>query len=675
MFDKITLKSFGLFSQRTFALKALTLFYGPNQSGKTTILDALRSELYKQHQGNSAQAKQLVARYGKNWQVELEKHSPQPVTPQHGAPPDPAMFAGLFLAQTGDFLLNLKGDWLKELRCTLFSGGVDYHALQNKLKEMLGTDKRRGLARDIANLTKRLSDAESNLSIKKAEQQDILNRQQNQAQTSQRVNALKQAIQTLEEKYKPRQERLKRQQTQQKRQQLQANLSQLQAWKTLDQQQHTALNPEKTRAALQQHKNSLQTAREEHVHACHPVPPLVMPGLQATHAFAMGGGILLLCVLVLALAFGGGLAAGGWKIGGGSAAVLGLVFLALGGWLRATQNQALQRQQDKVHEQRHEEATALAAKNEAQRNLAAFFADHQVEDEAALYQRLAAENSRAQQYKTHEDWKTKQQAQLREADDHALQARWERELNALPVEENPQPAQMLNPYTLEQTQQECDDTFRQLEAAKQDYQQFNLKQHGDSRELHGRLGKLPEEIDQLEKDRHSLKNKLDEIEEKQQAAKLASTLLAEIDQQDNDVFQQLARAVSKRYVTLSGLSELIKSAQAVELDALQNAQWKALDKQNQLRPAQHLSHGAQQLLHLALRLELAQAERHQAPALFCWDEPFAHLDASNQQRAIAMLQHTMAQQPNWQMCIFTCHQDQAEQFQHHAPQAMIHTLE
>jgi DNA sulfur modification protein DndD len=47
MIEKILVESFGLFEKRDFALSDSTVFYGPNEAGKTTLFDALFTRLCK----------------------------------------------------------------------------------------------------------------------------------------------------------------------------------------------------------------------------------------------------------------------------------------------------------------------------------------------------------------------------------------------------------------------------------------------------------------------------------------------------------------------------------------------------------------------------------------------------------------------------------------------------
>lgn len=61
----LKLKNFGHFSEAEFEIKPLTLFYGPNESGKTTILDAMLSAFVK-ISGTTIYGKILNKRYQKD---------------------------------------------------------------------------------------------------------------------------------------------------------------------------------------------------------------------------------------------------------------------------------------------------------------------------------------------------------------------------------------------------------------------------------------------------------------------------------------------------------------------------------------------------------------------------------------------------------------------------------
>ncbi len=676
MLRSITLNPFGMFKQRSFGITALTVFYGPNQSGKTTIMDALRMQLFKQHQGRSAEAQHLSARYGRDqaWQVNLQwekaalEHSNKPAS--H---PNKDMFSGLFLARAGDFLLDFQGSWLDTVRHALFSGGVDPQALHAQFDRMLSSDKRSGLARDKAKKESELEDVEGQLSEKNGERDAILSQQQQQKQAGQLLAELAQSIQNLSAQHQQRTQQAQRQQNQRTGQTLKKNLARLQQWQRLYHQQQSALGGQ-TLQQLEQYKTRLQRCVEERARLESPLSPPVFSGFQAAYFFGWAGVLLLPSLFLIFLSFGEVLAGVGWKFGGFMGVLFGLLALVVGGVRKVDKNQALQRYQADYGAKNEALRNAIAGENEAKRGLEGFFARHGAADENAFYQRLAHENTLAKEVDALEKWIKQQAARLKEADVDALRARWEREFNALPTKDVSEGA--IDERAITETQRQKENVFAELEEAKQTYQELDRRQYGDSRERHGRLGKLPEELDLLEKRQHALKNDVSHIEAQRDAARLAKEVLEEIDMKSNSVFNQLASTVSTRYASLSGLFNAKQAvAQAVELNALNAQELRARDKQQRWQLAEHLSHGAQHMLHLALRLELATQERHHAPAIFCWDEPFAHMDAENQQHAIAMIAQTLAQQPNWQMLVFTCQKTQVESFQDHAPQATIHHLE
>lgn len=59
----LKLESFGLFQNQSFPLQNVTVFYGPNETGKTTLFDAIVSSLIR-IKGNSPYVRKLKDRYG-----------------------------------------------------------------------------------------------------------------------------------------------------------------------------------------------------------------------------------------------------------------------------------------------------------------------------------------------------------------------------------------------------------------------------------------------------------------------------------------------------------------------------------------------------------------------------------------------------------------------------------
>ncbi len=119
MITKLTLKDFGKFKGVSFPLKPVTLFIGENESGKSTLFDALFEQLCAP-KGSSLQGKRLKDRYGEGRLAAIEFD---------GAPfaLDPEEFLNLFAISSSDLFLDLApgSPWLERVKSRLFSGGID----------------------------------------------------------------------------------------------------------------------------------------------------------------------------------------------------------------------------------------------------------------------------------------------------------------------------------------------------------------------------------------------------------------------------------------------------------------------------------------------------------------------------------------------------------------------
>ena len=117
MLRAIHLKRFGMFSEKTFALGPVTVFSGANQSGKSTVFDAIRIHAFQPGK-RGKENRDLYGRYEGAWEAELDWND--------GAPEmSDATFMNLFAISGGDVSIDLGGDWLSAVKKTLFAGGID----------------------------------------------------------------------------------------------------------------------------------------------------------------------------------------------------------------------------------------------------------------------------------------------------------------------------------------------------------------------------------------------------------------------------------------------------------------------------------------------------------------------------------------------------------------------
>ncbi|MFQ3620536.1 MAG: AAA family ATPase [Spirochaetales bacterium] len=135
MIERIIIDKFGKFKNREFFCKPITVFYGANESGKTTLFDALFAGLCKP-KGSIGAAKRLRERYGEYPPIEVKFVGPS----VQFAPAD---FLNLFAVRSGDLRVEGDSNWLTTIKAQLFSGGIDPQEVANRIKYKI-TSKAKG---------------------------------------------------------------------------------------------------------------------------------------------------------------------------------------------------------------------------------------------------------------------------------------------------------------------------------------------------------------------------------------------------------------------------------------------------------------------------------------------------------------------------------------------------
>ncbi len=147
MMDLI-LTSFGLFRGKTFPLNQLTIFFGANESGKSTLFDAIVSSLIKVA-GNTAYGKRLKERYGDQRTVKLKDVDPSSVTP--------GKFLNSYAIREGRIALSEDpkdtGDLIDSIEKTLFSSGLSGKNLKDKCIELSSQNGSKKAGKELKRLT------------------------------------------------------------------------------------------------------------------------------------------------------------------------------------------------------------------------------------------------------------------------------------------------------------------------------------------------------------------------------------------------------------------------------------------------------------------------------------------------------------------------------------------
>jgi DNA repair exonuclease SbcCD ATPase subunit len=195
--------------------------------------------------------------------------------------------------------------------------------------------------------------------------------------------------------------------------------------------------------------------------------------------------------------------------------------------------------------------------------------------------------------------------------------------------------------------------------------------HGESERLMGRLGSLPDEMAACHERIRQLEAQLAALDYDRRAAGRALELFGAVAQDETAVLADLSAAVADVFARISGLDETRHAA--VALAGLRHEEIRALDRNGNARALPHLSSGAQHLLYLALRLEMARRERNGRFALLCLDEPFAFLDPERQMETLQYLREFL-ERTGWQLLLFTNEPAQAERVRSIFPDSQVHQL-
>lgn len=136
MLSSLEIEKCGILQRKEFSLGALTLFVGDNESGKTTLFDALSSSLCRLEK-RGARKRRMDNRYGKDqWKARVVKEGDGDYEPL-----DEETFFSLFAVPRGEMILagSTSAPWMNQIQSRLFSGGIDPELITAKM-EFLCTD-------------------------------------------------------------------------------------------------------------------------------------------------------------------------------------------------------------------------------------------------------------------------------------------------------------------------------------------------------------------------------------------------------------------------------------------------------------------------------------------------------------------------------------------------------
>ncbi|MFO8089046.1 MAG: AAA family ATPase [Desulfatiglandaceae bacterium] len=146
MIKSIMLNRFGKFEKAFFDFSPVTVFAGENESGKTTIFDALFEGICRP-KGNTVHGKRLAARYGPARESTIEFDG-------EGISMDSEHFLNLNAIGSGRIRVDFSGgsSWVERLKSSLFTGGIHPRKLADEFDVLA---KEKGMFTHVLNYRKR----------------------------------------------------------------------------------------------------------------------------------------------------------------------------------------------------------------------------------------------------------------------------------------------------------------------------------------------------------------------------------------------------------------------------------------------------------------------------------------------------------------------------------------
>ncbi|MEQ9364728.1 MAG: AAA family ATPase [Leptospirales bacterium] len=193
----LALTDFGKFKNRRFEMGATTVFFGPNEAGKTTIFDGLFAALCRPR-ANRTDGKRLRERYGEDARAAFE--------PENAAKDLPTVteeeFMNLYAVRAGDIRveINSRSSWMDRVKSRLFSGDLDPAAVARNLAVLTSDDGKRVHNKELKKLYADLARYEQQLEEKNAEQQRLRLREKEIEQVNDRLETTRAEIQNARQR-------------------------------------------------------------------------------------------------------------------------------------------------------------------------------------------------------------------------------------------------------------------------------------------------------------------------------------------------------------------------------------------------------------------------------------------------------------------------------------------
>ena len=184
--QKLIIKKYGRFSDRVFEFAPVTVFFGGNESGKTTVFDAIFEQLCSAAPKNSSVWRRLAMRYGEA----SERLASADVSVPYDSGEE---FLSLFSVRSSDISLEAgKDSWTETAGRNLFFQGLDVQKISSGLMKSANPRQNSNDAKEFKALEACLRQAE-------AELEQRLMQEKNAIGQKKQLEVLDKALASLEE--------------------------------------------------------------------------------------------------------------------------------------------------------------------------------------------------------------------------------------------------------------------------------------------------------------------------------------------------------------------------------------------------------------------------------------------------------------------------------------------
>lgn len=226
---KLKLLSFGKFKNTEFDFAPLTVFLGKNESGKSTLFDAIFDRI-SSPKGNSTEGRRLISRYGADRNTEIIW--------EHKASIPPDEFINLYAIGSGSVNIDFSSgsEWVNKVKASIFSGGLDPGSIAQDFDRMASNSSRYMHVKELRKKEAELAETKQMLEILEKKKAEILSEEKNIEALEKQLGIIEIEIANLEKSVADTEEKIHQQELHRKLEDIRSTFERLVKFERVRQQ-------------------------------------------------------------------------------------------------------------------------------------------------------------------------------------------------------------------------------------------------------------------------------------------------------------------------------------------------------------------------------------------------------------------------------------------------------